>query len=225
MKVLISVLIVDDHPMIIDSYLRILESYSRNHIETSFVVDTSNSISKAVLLVNNSRKQNPYDLVLLGICLPKCDINNIYSGADLGCHIKRKIPQIKIVVITALKETIRLLNIIKKLNPEGLLIKSDIDHVVLVAAIKSVLDGHFYYSHSIVNVFNTQITQNIVLDDLDIQLLTELSNCAKMKELEELLPLTRSGIDKRKRLLKEKLGVISNSDRDLVLTAKEKGFI
>jgi hypothetical protein len=63
------------------------------------------------------------------------------------------------------------------------------------------------------------------LDDLDIQLLVELANGAKMKELEQLLPLTKSGIDKRRRLLKEKLNLQSNSDRDLVLKAKEKGFI
>jgi hypothetical protein len=69
------------------------------------------------------------------------------------------------------------------------------------------------------------VSQNIVLDDLDIQLLVELSNGAKMKELEQLLPLTKSGIDKRRRLLKEKLNLQSNSDRDLVLKAKEKGFI
>jgi DNA-binding NarL/FixJ family response regulator len=96
---------------------------------------------------------------------------------------------------------------------------------MLIAAIKNAIDGQSFYSYSIVELFKKRASDNVILDEIEIELLTELANGAKMKELEQLLPLTKSGIDKRRRLLKEKLNIQSNSDRDLVLKAKEKGFI
>ena len=58
-----------------------------------------------------------------------------------------------------------------------------------------------------------------------MQILYEISNGAKMKELQNLIALTKSAIDKRRRNLKVKFNVADGSDRDLILAAKEKGFI
>ena len=46
-----------------------------------------------------------------------------------------------------------------------------------------------------------------------------------MKELINIVPLTKTGIEKRKRLLKNAFKVTGKSDRDLIIEAKEKGFI
>ena len=68
-------------------------------------------------------------------------------------------------------------------------------------------------------------SSTINLDNIDFDILTELANGAKMKDLEQIIPLTKSGIEKRKRLLKYKFKISTNSDRDLVIKAKEKGYI
>ncbi|GAA3779155.1 response regulator transcription factor [Corallibacter vietnamensis] len=225
MKKVFNILIVDDHPMIIEGYSNTIKWHFKEHPVFSFNIESATSIDETVKLVDNILPQNKFDLVFLDISLPDGNTTKMHSGEDLGLFIKSKLPNVKIIAITALNDTVRLLNIIKKLSPHGLLIKSDTDGEVLTTAIKNVIKGRDYCSHSIVALLKKRVTQNKVLDDHDIQLLVELSNGAKMKELLELLPLTKSGIEKRRRLLKEKLNVKSNSDRDLVLKAKEMGFI
>ena len=211
--------------MVIEGYINFIKWHFKEHPVFSFNIESATSIDETVALINNSVPQNRFDIVLLDISLPDGNTTKMHSGEDLGLFIKSKLPDVKVIAITALNDTVRLLNIIKKLNPHGLLIKSDTDGEVLTTASKNVIKGRDYYSHSIVELFKKRVSQNIVLDDIDIQLLIELSNGAKMKELLELLPLTKSGIEKRRRLLKEKLKVKSNSDRDLVLKVKEMGFI
>ncbi|MFI0431386.1 hypothetical protein [Mariniflexile sp. HMF6888] len=46
-----------------------------------------------------------------------------------------------------------------------------------------------------------------------------------MKELVELIPLTKSGIEKRRRILRDVFNIKTDSDRELILAAKEKDFI
>jgi hypothetical protein len=46
-----------------------------------------------------------------------------------------------------------------------------------------------------------------------------------MKDLPNVLPMSIAGIEKRKRQLKEMFNVQENEDRELILKAKEKGFI
>jgi DNA-binding NarL/FixJ family response regulator len=221
----INILIVDDHPVVIEGYTNFIKWHFKEHPIFHFNIESTSGIDETVALINNSVPQSRFDIVLLDISLPNSNTTKMHLGEDLGLFIKSKLPDVKIIAITALNDTVRLLNILKKLNPEGLIIKSEIDGKVLMSAIQDVLNEHNYYSHSIVALLKKRVTQNKVLDNHDIQLLVELSNGAKMKELLGLLPLTKSGIDKRRRLLKEKLNVKSNSDRDLVLKAKEMGFI
>ncbi|MFV0572963.1 MAG: response regulator [Xanthomarina gelatinilytica] len=225
MKKVFNILIVDDHPMIIEGYSNTIKWHFKEHPVFSFNIESTTSIDETVNLVNNILPQNKFNLVLLDISLPNGNTIKMHSGEDLGLFIKSKLPDVKIIAITALNDTVRLLNIIKKLGPHGLLIKSDTDGEVLTTAIKNVIKGRDYYSHSIVELFKKRVSQNIVLDDLDIQLLVELSNGAKMKELQELFPLTKSGLEKRIRLLRKKIGSQDSSNRDLVIKAKENGFI
>ncbi|MBP94228.1 MAG: response regulator [Flavobacteriaceae bacterium] len=225
MNNIINVLIVDDHPIIIGAYRLALEVLSKDNPEFSFCIHQATEIDEAVDLIENKFPQNKLDLLFLDISMPKSIRNNLHSGEDLGLYIKAKIPDVKILTITALNDVVRLIHIVKNLNPLGLLVKSDLTNQTLISAIKSVLKGQLYYSDTIVKMLQTTISQNVILDELDILLLMELANGAKMKELQELLPLTKSGIDKRKRLLKEKFELDTSCDRDLVITAKEKGFI
>ena len=64
-----------------------------------------------------------------------------------------------------------------------------------------------------------------LLDDIDRRILYELSIGTKTKDLPALVPLSLTGIEKRKRLLKQIFDIDSTDDRELILAAKEKGFI
>lgn len=190
MNTVINVLIVDDHPIIIGAYRLALEALSEDNPEFSFCIYQAAEIDEAVDLVTSKFSQNKLDLLILDISMPKSTRNNLHSGEDLGLYIKAKQSDVKILTITALNDNVRLINIVKNLNPLGLLVKSDLTNQTLISAIKCVLSGKYYYSETIVKLLKTKVFQNVILDDLDILLLIELSNGAKMKELQELLPLT-----------------------------------
>lgn len=143
----------------------------------------------------------------------------------MGILIRKLLPDTKIIVCTFFEDSYKIRTIVNAFEPLGFVNKSDMDFANYVSAINDVLDGKRHYSKTIVNVIMQKISNNIVLDDYDILILKELSNGAKMRDLLKLVHLSKSTIDKRIRILKKKFNIQSNSDRDLVLVAREKGII
>tara|TARA_R110002049_G_C8991515_1_gene549089 strand:+ start:231 stop:452 length:222 start_codon:yes stop_codon:yes gene_type:complete len=70
-----------------------------------------------------------------------------------------------------------------------------------------------------------QVSNDIVIDEIDRRILYELSRGTKMSELPQIIPLSISGIEKRKRVLKELFNLDQKDDRGLIRIAEEKGFI
>jgi DNA-binding NarL/FixJ family response regulator len=221
-----SILIIDDHPLIIKSYREAINRVEKlvNNIE--FKIEEAKDCETVLEKLKLVSLNNYFDLVFLDIQLPASFDNKISSGEDLGLLIKKKIPKTKFLVITSLTDNMRLNNIAKTINPEGFLIKSDIDFIDIVKAVESILfyNGTFY-SMTTLNLLRNHISNPFVLDNIDVQLLYELSNGASIKELIDLIPLSRAGIEKRKKILKSHFKIKNNSDRDLVLSARQKGFI
>ena len=69
------------------------------------------------------------------------------------------------------------------------------------------------------------VSSDITLDQLDRQIIYHLSVGGRTLELPNILPMSIGGIEKRKRHLKEALGISGQDDRALVKIAREKGFI
>ena len=76
-----------------------------------------------------------------------------------------------------------------------------------------------------IKLLRKQISSDYLLDKIDRQLLHELSIGTKMKDLPDVLPMSIAGIERRKRQLKEMFNVEDCEDRELILKAKEMGFI
>ncbi|KJD35805.1 hypothetical protein PW52_08710 [Tamlana sedimentorum] len=149
----------------------------------------------------------------------------VKSAEQLCEAIKNKINNAKLLITTSFKDNLRLINILNIVNPEGLIIKSDITDFHLLTAVTNIFSGESYFSKTVINLLKKKICQNIVIDAIDTNILIELSNGAKMVELLKFIPLTKSGIEKRKRRLKQLFETKNNSDRELVMVAKAKGFI
>ena len=220
-----NVLIIDDHQIIIDTYTNALNFISKNDTNVNFNISQALDCKIAHDRIVQASKKKDIDLVFLDIQLPTYTSNKLYSGESIGLVIKQHLPNAKIFICTSINDNYRLNKIFKTIKPEGFLIKSDIVFKDLVIAIQTVIANACFYSYTIIDLMRKRITDDMNLDDNDILLLRELSNGAKMKELMQLIPLTKSGIEKRKRLLKEKFKIANNSDRELVLAAKVKGYI
>tara|TARA_R110000868_G_scaffold401581_2_gene677170 strand:+ start:375 stop:1052 length:678 start_codon:yes stop_codon:yes gene_type:complete len=220
-----NVLIIEDEPMAIENYERALWHVENNVTEFKFNIKHATDCQMAYDKIKKAKKGIGLDLFILDIRLQPTADHKIRSGEDLGNIIRALLPQAKIIVITGYTDVFRLINIMKTIQPDGFLVKSDMVFMDVVTAIEKVMNHKNYYSHKVAALLKQRASDNTVLDAIDMQILYEISNGAKMKELQNLIALTKSAIDKRRRNLKVKFNVADGSDRDLILAAKEKGFI
>jgi len=221
-----SVLIIDDHPLISNAYQSAFKYISKQNENISFKIDVANNCDSAFEKINYFSINNKcLDIVFLDIKLPPSKCGKILSGEDLGLKINDLLPETKIIVATTFNNNYRIHSIFKNLNPDGFLIKNDITPKELVTTINTIITDPPYYSNTVMQFLRKRISNDLLLDDKDRRILYELSIGTRMKELPNIIPLSIAGIEKRKRNLKQIFNVKSSDDRDLILKAKEKGFI
>ncbi len=220
-----NVLIIDDHPIIADAYKSAFEYISTENINIAFKIAIAVNCDEAILKITEASKKNGIDIVFLDISIPPSSDGKILSGEDLGVNIRKVLPNCKIIVATTFNDNYRIQAILKNVNPDGFLIKNDVNKEELVTSIKTVMDGTPYYSKSVLELFRKQSSTDYKLDKIDRQLLYEMSIGTKMKDLPNIIPMSMAGLEKRKKNLKELFKVQDNDDRELILKAKEKGFI
>lgn len=219
------VLLIDDHPIILEVYKSAIKEVNLLIENSEFEVETAHNSDEALEKIISASNSANFDIIFLDMKLPPSEDGKILSGEDLGIKINQLSPTSKIIVSTTFNDNYRVQNILKNVNPEGFLIKNDIDTEELVEAIQKVISKPPYYSKSVLQLIRKQMSSDYLLDKIDRQLLYELSIGTKMKDLPNIIPMSMTGIEKRKRQLKAIFDVQDNEDRELILKAKEKGFI
>ena len=225
MSQILNVLIVEDHPFIINAYRNAFKEVTRQTSNIRFDINTACDCDSAEIKIKEAKKGLPLDLVLLDISLPPSSNGKLLSGDDLGLMINETFRHVKLIVLTSHDDNHKLCDIFKILNPEGFLIKSDFSFQDLVRAITDVIQGSPYYSKTVTRLIRSHMSSQITLDKKDREILYYLSQGAKMKELPEVIHLSLAGIERRKRRLREVFGIEKKDDRALIESAKEKGFV
>ncbi|MCF6297973.1 MAG: response regulator [Flavobacteriaceae bacterium] len=224
MNKILTVLIVDDHPLIFDGYQRALKQISETN-DLEFKVRYATDCDSANKEIERAVNGTPLDLAFLDISLPPSKNHKLISGEDLGLKIKGLFKNVKIIVLTSYTENYRLSHILKHLNPEGFLLKKDITYQYLVDAIETVIFNPPFFSNTVLKLMRKQFSSDIVLDRIDRLLLYQISIGSKMKDIPEVIPLTIGGLEQRKRKLKDKFDLEHKCDRELIMLAKKKGFL
>lgn len=219
------ILIVDDHPLIVEAYSNVLLNLFSSAKTYQLEIDSCNDCHSSYEKLFNTPNKKQFDLVFLDIGLPPSEHYNIFSGEDLGAELRKRWPLTKIIVLTQYSDPFRINNILHKIDPEGFLIKSEIEGTNIIQAFKAVQAGETFYSETVKKFVRKRNSNVLRLDDIDIKILYEISNGSKMKELLEFIPLSKSAIEKRRRIIKEHFEDRNMSDRAMILKAKEKGFI
>ena len=219
------VLIVDDHPIICDSYKDAFTEVNKEFEDLHIQIEVAHDCDAAREKIRNNWVEKGYDLVFLDIRLPASRDRKLVSGEDLGELIREVQPQAKIIVATTFNDNFRMQNIFRSLNPEGFLIKNDLDTKELTTAISHVIQGKPYYSSTVSGLFRKQMSHSMNVDKIDRLMLYEMSMGTRMKEMPKVVPLSMAGIEKRKRILKQKFDVEDQGDKALILKAREMGFI
>lgn len=217
----IQILIVDDHPFIIEAYKNAINKYSQNGYE--FVVTQANNCKSGY--ENITDPSHKFDIAFFDISMPEYAEKGIYSGEDLAMLIKTEMPECKVILLTMHTELLKINNIIKNINPSGLIIKNDLTFDELLFAFDKIINNESYYSQTVIKLVGQAQYNNIELDVFDKQILFHLSKGLKTKDLPTYIPLSLSAIEKRKLNIREILEVAGGTDVDLIREAKTKGVI
>ncbi len=215
---------IDDHPMIIEGYQNTLLFTKKEHQDLS--IDIANNCDEAVKYMDKSVANDlPYDMLFVDISLPPSSDGKMSSGEDLAEYARKILPKAKIVILTMFNESFRIHNIIKNIDPEGFLIKSDLTSSELASAFQAVLNNPPFYSGTVNSFIRKSITSDIVIDDKNRKILHLLSQGVKTKNLASHLDISLSAVEKRKKQLKELFSIDDGQDETLLEEARKKGFI
>jgi DNA-binding NarL/FixJ family response regulator len=214
---------VDDHPIIMEGYQNVLMATKTD--DQTLHIETANNCDNAVTMIERASKKYPYHVCFFDISLPGSEDGKYTSGEDLALLAIKLMPRTKIVILTMFNESFRIHNIIKEINPDGFLIKSDLTSMELADAFQQILKSPPYYSTTVNNYLKKTITSEIYVDDVNRKILHLLSQGIKTKSLSEYIPLSTSAIEKRKKQLKLLFSVTDGKDETLLHEAREKGYL
>jgi DNA-binding NarL/FixJ family response regulator len=216
----VTVLMIDDHPPIIEGYKSILAFNPLDYaVKTREVFDCESAYN---LLTSPNVH---FDLIFLDLTLPPYPTKKINSGEDLIPIIRKHLPHAKVVVLTSHTESLLLHSIIKEHQPEGLLVKSEIQSIDFTPIFDSIIKGAIYYSATVRNSITTLKTVNKFLDTYNRRIILLISKGLKTKTIQEELHLSKSAIDKRKVIIKDYLGIEKGNDEDILREARKQGLI
>ncbi|GAB1857222.1 nitrate respiration regulation response regulator NreC [Flavobacteriaceae bacterium MHTCC 0001] len=220
----IKILMIDDHPMIIEGYQNTLLFTKKENQELS--IDIANNCDEALNFMDRSiLKGYPYDVLFIDISLPPSSDGKMNSGEDLAEYARKVLPKAKIIILTMFDESFRIHNIMKSIDPEGFLIKSDLTSSELASAFQAVLHNPPFYSGTVNSYIRKSITSDIVIDDKNRKILYLLSKGVKTKNLASHLDISLSAVEKRKKQLKVLFSIDDGQDETLLKVSREKGFI
>lgn len=214
---------VDDHPIIIEGYMNVLMATKTDDQELN--IETANNCDMAQIMITRASKDKHYDICFFDISLPPSQDGKYTSGEDLAKLAQKMMPETKIVILTMFNESFRIHNIIKEINPDGFLIKSDLTSMELADAFQHILKSPPYYSSTVHSFVKKTFSSEIYVDDVNRKILYLLSQGVKTKSLSDHISFSTSSIEKRKKQLKILFSVDDGKDETLLEMAKEKGFI
>ena len=219
----IKILAVDDHEMTTMGYKFILEDTSFEGF--SVQMDTAKSFKGAQEKIEESLKSFPYDILLLDIQLGPNNGDTIRTGEDLGIWARKVSPDSLIVFMSSFSDNYRINSIMQSVDPEGYMVKSEIDQQSLQAMVRTVLKAPPYYTQKALAAIRKRMANDMALDENDKKILYHLSIGTKTKDMVNYISLSLPGIENRKRQLKAIFGVEKQNDQALITESRNRGFI
>ena len=217
-----NILIVDDHPFIIEGYKNGITRYKPMEFEYS--ISQAIDCKSAYEIITNPKIKH-FDIAFLDISMPIYEEKGIRSGIDLAKLLKGIMPNCQIILLTMYTEELNVKNVIEAINPSGLVIKNDLTFDELLFGFDKVINNEIYYSQSIQKMIHLAQQESVEIDLLDRQILFHLSKGTKIIDMTEYVPISLDAIEQRKLNLKKVLNLQDGSDVELVRAAKNRGLL
>lgn len=218
-----NILIIDDHPMSVDSYVALLSSIESNK-NANYLLGYS--CEEAFNILRQTKNDNEtIHFAFVDVNLPPFKEKKIFSGSDVATLIRDFFPNCRIIIISMHDEPLWVNQIYNSINPEGFIAKSDIDYKSFPEVFKSVEGNESYCSKSIKQSRKIMVQRNINWNENDSKMLLLIAEGIKTKDLPKYIPLCLSAIEKRKASIKKQLMLESGSNKDLLDSARNLGLL
>lgn len=200
-----NILLIDDHPMVIQSYINCLTGHTLPNSVPKFTV--AMNCKDAFALIDNMKPNHQFDLALIDHRLPVYNEKSMLNGSDLALMLKEKNKQCKIVIITGHSEIMTVYTILKNVIPNGFMIKNDLTSESLVKGFQQVMSGTTYYSSRVKVILQEVFNKELLTDSTNREILFYLSKGYRIKELEGIVQLSSSSIKRRIAQMKVAFGI------------------
>jgi DNA-binding NarL/FixJ family response regulator len=218
----LDVLIIEDQEMMIEGYKGIFFFYKEIY---DAKITEANNCEEAYNLITNKENNSLYQVVILDYSLKAFPEKKVFNGLDLGVLIRDNMPNAKIIMITSHYESIKLFEIVKKIQPNGLLIKHDYKAKLLIDAVKTVLDNETYYSPEAKESIKQPLFTTGALDKIDREIIVLIAEGLQISSIAKKLNASDDTIKKRKSKIKDLLGILKGSDEDILRECRALGLI
>jgi len=219
----IRILAVDDHEMTALGYKYILEDSDFEDFNVKVEIATNFELGKSK--IEMSKRAIPYDVILLDIQLFSPESKDPRTGIDLGIVARNEVPKSKVVFMSSYSDNYRINNIFKAVNPDGYMVKSEIDEMSLKAMVETIVNESPYYTASALSAIRRRMSTDIVIDEQDQKILYHLSQGVHTRDIAPLIGSANTTVEARKRQLKALFDVKNGNDLALINEAKTRGFL
>lgn len=218
----LNILIVDDHPFIIDSFVKIISSNDIGEYQFNFI--TAQNAQEAVqkIMFHNAENKK-VNVAFLDINIQP--FGKIKSGIELTLFLREIYPNCKVIIVTAFTEPIKVYNLIQKVNVEVILCKSDVDLSKLSDLCVKVDYNEKYMSETVKKEISLLTKKKMNLDNFDLEIIEKMSQGIKTIDLPNFISLSLSAIEKRKARLKSEFIEPKCSDKMFLDRVMKMGLL
>jgi len=212
-----SALIVENEPLICSIYQNILKAlFNEGEIPYHQVHIASNTDTALAYVLESQGMHRTLNFCVLDYGMGSGLRLESAKSVVLGLKIKALFPNCKILMTSAISDGYVLQDVLGRLNPEGFLIKSDIDIEALKRHIVAVLEGQMVYGKKVTQFIRESSEILKDLDDRDLKIIQFMDVGLSLSEIADRIGLSLSGVEYRKRRIARNLGATSSNIPELL---------
>ncbi|AXG73536.1 DNA-binding response regulator [Flavobacterium arcticum] len=212
-----NILISGNHPFTIDVFEKTLhENFIDLNISKTYCY-------KIAFKMISKNAMDPYELVVFDLNTMINDDLNFTYIVEIIVLLKKRMSKCKIIVITSRTEILHVYEIVRKIKPTGLAVKTDVSLTELKYLFETVLKGSNYQSFHVKQCLNEIWDNQLMIEDYNRQILLLLSQGYRVGELSEVISLSKSAIQKR--IYKLKKAFNTGDEQSLIREVRLKGYV
>jgi DNA-binding NarL/FixJ family response regulator len=219
------VLLVSDKMYYLRNYRAAFEKIESSSLDYSFSFTELHAYNTAIDFIKKMDTSEFFAIICLQISIPLGIHSQQEDGSSLGIMLRRRFPEAVIILSVNFSLTYNIWNLINMIKPEAVISEDRNDESNLPIHIVQALKDPPYYCSTFLKTLKKYLEREIELDKLEQKLLYELSKGTRMAALPNILNMSISTIEKRKKRLKELFQVEGEDDSTLILKARESGAL